>query len=197
MTESAVFADKVAAKIWAQYFRRLERLIRALDETQRRELEIEIKGHLMESFQSQTSGSEAERLLNAIERLGEPESYIKPMLAERLLSSASKSLRPIYVLKGLYYHFVGGVRKVFAGGLFVLGYILIFILAASGVLKIFFPRHVGLFLYEKGGFLFGMTLNPERVRTEVLGYWIIPICLGLAFVLYIGLTKLLKVLKKK
>jgi len=197
MTENTIFSDKVTAKIWAQYFHRLDRLIRVLDETQRRELELEIKGHLLESFQSETSGGEAERLLNAIERLGEPESYIKPMLADRLLSSASKSLRPTDVLKGLYYHFVGGVRKVFAGVLFALGYVLVFILGMIGILKIFFPGHVGMFFNENGGFLLGMDLKPEHVRTEVLGYWIIPICLGLAFVLYIGLTKLLKVLKRK
>lgn len=197
MTENTIFNDKVAGKIWAQYFRRLEALVLALDETQRRELELEIKGHLLESYQSETAGGEAERLLNAIERLGEPESYIKPMLAERLLSSASRSLRPKYVLKGLYYHFVGGARKVLAGVVFAVGYLLVFVLALIGVLKIFFPRHVGLFLYEQGGALLGMDVKPEHVRTEVLGYWIIPICLGLAFALYVGLTKFLKVLRKK
>jgi hypothetical protein len=195
MTVNVIFSDKVTAKIWAQYFRRVAGLVRALNETQKRELELEIKGHLLESFQSETSGGEAERLLNAIERLGEPESYIKPMLAERLLYSASKSLRPTYILKGLYYHFVGGVRKVFAGGLFAIGYILVFILASIGILKVFFPGHVGMFLYEHGGFHLGMDLKPEGVRTEVLGYWIIPICFVSAFILYIGLTKLLKVLK--
>ncbi|RPI70607.1 MAG: hypothetical protein EHM45_24640 [Desulfobacteraceae bacterium] len=197
MSEKSLFTDKVAEKIWAQYFRRLDRWLRALDETQKQELILEIKGHLLESLQSEPSESESERLLNAIERLGEPETYVKPMLAERLLTKASKSLKPKDVLRGLYYHFVGGVKKIFAGIIFVFGYALAVSLALIGLLKVFFPGRVGLFLFEKGTLLFGLSVKPEGARTEVLGYWIIPICLGSAFLLYIGLTKLLKVLKKK
>jgi uncharacterized membrane protein len=196
MIQDHLFSDNVATKLWAQYFRRLEQSLRALDEDQRRELILEIEGHLLESYRSEATGSEAERLLSAIDRLGEPETYVKPMLAERLLAKASRSLRPTDVLKGLYYHFVGGVKKVFAGILFVVGYLVTFCLALIAALKIVFPGHVGFFIFEKGDILVGMDVKPEGVRTELLGYWIIPICLGLSLLLYVGLTKFLKILKK-
>ena len=190
------FSDRVAEKIWAQYFRRLDRLMRPLDEVQRRELTLEIKGHLLESFRGETAGSEAERLLNALDRLGEPESYIGPMRADRLLTKASKSMKPWDVLKGLYYHLPGGSRKLFLGILFVLGYILDVGLVLMAVLKPIIPNHVGLLLFNDGDVIFGFGLDSSNLKTDVFGYALIPICLILAAGLYFGLTKLLKALRR-
>jgi hypothetical protein len=196
MTGEHFFSDRVTEKIWAQYFRRLDRLIRPLDEVQRRELTLEIKGHILESFHSDTAGSEAERLLNAFDRLGEPESFIGPMRADRLLTKASKSMKPGDVLKGLYYHLTGGSRKLFLGILFVLGYILDVGLVLMAVLKPIIPNHVGLLLFNDGDFVFGFGWDTSNLKADVFGYFIIPICLILAAGLYFGLTKLLKALRK-
>jgi uncharacterized membrane protein len=190
------FSDRVAEKIWAQYFRRLDRLIRPLDEVQRRELTLEIKSHLLESFRGETAGSEAERLLNALERLGEPESFIGPMRSDRLLAKASKSMKPKDVLKSLYYHLAGGTRKMFLGILFVLGYILDVGLVLMAVLKPIIPNHVGLLLFNDGDVIFGFGRDTSNIKTDVFGYALIPICLVLAAGLYFGLTKLLKALRR-
>lgn len=190
------FSDKVAERIWTQYFRRLDRLIRPLDEIHRRELTLEIKSHLLESLQSEMMGSEAERLLNALDRLGEPESFIGPMRADRLLTKASKSMKPKDVLKGLYYHLAGGTRKLFLGILFVLGYILAVSFVLMAALKLILPGHVGLLLFNDGDVTFGLALDVANLKSDVFGYWIIPICLALAVGLYFGLTKLLKALKR-
>jgi uncharacterized membrane protein len=197
MNDEHYFQDPIAEKIWRQYFNRLDRLLRPLDETQKRELTLEIKGHLLESFAADQTGAEAERLLNAIERLGEPEEFIRPMLADKLLTKASRTLSPGAVLKGLYYHLVSGARRVFFGILFVLGYLLAVCFALMAVLKVFFPKHVGILLFEKGDLVVGFAYDLKNLRTEVLGYWIIPIGLGLALILYLGLTKLLRKLKRK
>ena len=196
MNGEQFFTDKVAEKIWAQYFRRLDRQIRPLDEVQRRELTIEIKSHLLESFRGETTGSEAERLLNALDRLGEPESFIGPMRSDRLLTKAAKSMKPKDVLKGLYYHLAGGTRKLFLGLLFVLGYILDIGLVLMAVAKVIIPSHVGLLLFNDGHGVFGMALDVTGLKSDVFGYGIIPICLALAFGLYFGLTKLLKALRR-
>ncbi len=190
------FSDRIAEKIWAQYFRRLDRLIRPLDEVQRRELTLEIKSHLLESFRGETAGSEAERLLNALERLGEPESFIGPMRADRLLTKASKSMKPRDVLKGLYYHLADRTRKLFLGILFVLGYILDVGLVLMAVLKPIIPRHVGLLTFNNGDVIVGFGWDTSNLKTDVFGYAIIPICLILAVGLYFGLTKLLKALRR-
>lgn len=197
MTGEFIFKDPVAEKIWTQYFGRMNRLLRALDETQKRELTLEIKGHLLESFESERAGSEAERLLNAIDRLGEPESFIGPMRADRLLAKASRSFRPKDVLKGMYYSLAGGTRKVFLWLLYVLGYVLVICLGLIAFLKIIIPKHVGLLLYDDGDFVFGFALNLTGFRSEVLGFWIIPICAISAIGLYFGLTRLLKVLRRR
>jgi hypothetical protein len=196
MNGEQFFSDRVAEKIWSQYFRRLDRLIRPLDEVQRRELTLEIKSHLLESYRGETAGSEAERLLNALDRLGEPESFIGPMRADRLLTKASKSLKPRDVLKGLYYHLAGGSRKLFLGILFVLGYILDAGLVLMAVLKPIIPSHVGLLLFNDGDVILGFAGDASNLKKDVFGYALIPICLISAVGLYFGLTKLLKALRR-
>ncbi len=197
MTGESLFADPVAARIWAQYFRRMNRLLRPLDAEQAGELKLEIQGHLLESFRSDSAASEAERLLNAIDRLGEPEAFIGPMRADRLLDKASRSFRPLDVMKGLVYHLAGGTKKAVLGALYVLGYLLAVGFGLIAVLKVFVPRHVGLFLFGDGDVIFGFAVDVTRSHREVLGLWIIPLGAIAAFGLYLGLTRLLRLLRNR
>jgi len=197
MSTEPVFSDPIAERIWNQYFRRMDRQLRPLDGEQAGELKLEIQGHLLESFRNAPAGSEAERLLNAIDRLGEPESFIGPMRADRLLTKAARSFRPRDVVKGLVYHLASGTRKAVLGVVYVLGYLLAVCFGLIAVLKTLAPRHVGLFLFGDGDVVFGFANDLTRTYREVLGFWIIPLCAVAAFGLYLGLTRLLKLLRSK
>jgi phosphotransferase system glucose/maltose/N-acetylglucosamine-specific IIC component len=63
------------------------------------------------------------------------------------------------------------------------------------ILKLFFPKNVGLFIYNSGGVAFGVIGDPTNVRREILGYWIIPIGIVLSLLIYLFLTRLLRELK--
>jgi hypothetical protein len=188
-----LFSEKVAAKIWEQYFRRVNRFSRTLDPDHQKELKLEIQDHLYESFGHEEGESEAERLLGAIDKIGDPEEYIRPMVADRLLMSASRSLNPKSIFKGLYYNLFGGIKYFFVSLFYTMGYLTCFILWLMALAKPFVPDYVGLFVYQSGSFGFGLIGGPTAGREELLGYWIIPIGVTLGLLIYLGLTRLLRV----
>lgn len=197
MKTKEIFSKKVTVKIWDQYFRRVNRFSKTLDRDLQKELQLEIQDHLYESFKQETGESEAVRLLNAIDKIGDPEEYIKPMVADRLLSSASRTLNPKTILKGLYYYLFGSIKRFFVSLFFSIGYLIVITFGIIAILKPFFPNNVGIFL-DKDGFPtnIGIIGDSSPLQTDVLGYWIIPIGIVVSLLLYLGLTKKLKILKR-
>lgn len=190
-----LFSDKLTQKIWSQYFRRVRHFSKSLNSDIQQDLKLEIQDHLYASFRNETGESEAERLLNAIDKIGNPEEYIKPMIAGRLLVDASQTFNPKMIAKGLYYYIQKGVKNFLFSLLFFFGYFIVLIISLLTILKIFCPEYVGIFLHSNGKYSYGFDANSVNT-TELLGYWFIPIGIVLSLLLYVGLTKLLKVLNK-
>ncbi len=185
------FKNTITKKIWDQYDQRLQHILRRTDKEEKKELLLEIKSHLLESFRQDPAESEEEKLLNAIDRLGEPEIFLRPLIAERYMAKASRTLSPKDVARGLYFSLFIGFKKAVISFLLGLGYILAFILAAMAVFKPFFPNHVGVLLFNDGSIIAGLSINSSGVKTDYLGYWVIPLSAALAVLIYIGLTKYL------
>ncbi len=190
------FLDPVAVRIWEQYFKRLERAIRALGNEQRSEMELEVQDHLLQGFRETAGANEAERLLLAIENLGEPDVFIKPMLADRLLDKASRTFFPKDIGSGLYYYVFGSMRQMLLGLFFTAGYLVSFGLVMMAVMKVFFPSHCGLLVFADGDWVFGFKLHHAGLKSDLLGYWVIPLGLAAGALIYIGLSKLLRLLKQ-
>jgi uncharacterized membrane protein len=190
-----LFVETVTEKIWHNYFRRVNRCSKALETHQQKELVLEIQDHLLESFKQETGTTEADRLLDAIEKMGAPEEFIKPLVADKLLGKAVKTFNPKTVLKGLFYYLSISIRNFLLGILFTIGYITAVGMALMALLKPFFPHHVGLNLYKNGDFVLGIDWDITGSTGEVMGFWVIPVCTTLAVLIYFGLTRLLKLLR--
>ena len=195
MKVEKILSDTVAKKIWHQYFRRVKRCAKPLNSNQQEELILEIQDHLLESFKQETGDYEAEKLLNAIDKLGDPEEYLRPIIADRLLSSASNTLNPKTVFKGLYYDLFGNIKGFLLSVAFSLGYLAAFVFAVLSILKIFFPDNIGFFINETGGILIGI-IGGESLKTDILGYWDVPLGLLVSSIIYLVLTRNLKVVKR-
>lgn len=195
MKTEELFQDTITLKIWKQYMLRLATVLNPLDNELREETTLEIQAHLLESFQHEEGESEADRLLNVLKKMGEPEVYLKPMIADKLIVKGSRSMKPAIIFKGLYYSFSRGFKKVVQACLFGLGYLIVFWLGFMALLKPFFPKNVGLLLFEEGDASFGLILDSTGLKTDVFGYWIIPGGFVLAVLLYICLSKWLRFLK--
>ena len=195
MNGEKILSDTVAIKIWHQYFRRVKRCAKPLKSNQQEELILEIQDHLLESFKQETGDKEAEKLLNAIDKLGDPEEYLRPMIADRLLSSASSTLNPKTVFKGLYYDLFGNIKSFLLSLAFSLGYLTAFVFAVLSILKIFFPDNIGFFVGQNGSILIGI-IGGESLKTDILGFWDIPLGLLVSLIIYLVLTRNLKVIKR-
>ena len=191
MNVKKLFSNKLAQKIWDQYFRRVRWFSKSINFKLQEELKLEIQDHLYESFNREVGESEAERLLNAIDKIGDPEEYIQPMVAEKLLSNASQTLNPKTVVQGLYYYILGGAKEFFVAMLVGIGYLISFISAFMAILKPFFPKTSGLLIHKNGGFALGIIDDVKDIRTDVLGYWIIPVGIILSVLIYLGFTRFL------
>jgi uncharacterized membrane protein len=195
MNVEKLLSDTVAKKIWHQYFRRVKRCAKPLKSNQQEELILEIQDHLFESFKQETGNKEAEKLLNAIDKLGDPEEYLRSMIADRLLSSASSTLNPKTVFKGLYYDLFGNIKSFLLSLAFSLGYLTAFVFAVLSILKIFLPDNIGFFINKNGGVLIGI-IGGEPLKTDILGYWDVPLGLLVSLIIYLVLTRNLKVVKR-
>ena len=190
------FESKVSERIWDNYLNRIQKLLKKIPKDQKEELLLEIKSHLYESIQNDTDGKEEEKVLNAIERMGDPEDFIKPLIADKLLLSASKTMKPNSVFLSLVYKSFINIKYAFGALLFSIGYSLSFILIVIAFFKIITPSNIGFYKLGSGKFEFSMFSTAPQTE-EILGYWIVLIGLLAAVLIYVLLTKLLKLLISK
>jgi len=192
-----ILTDKLSLRIWSRFFEQVNRILRQVPKDQRDEIVLELQGHILESIQHDDADSEPDRIMNALDKLGNPEEFLRPLVAEKLLTSGARSLKPSALFCGLYYNMFASARHVLLSLVFAAGYVILAILLFASVMKLFVPEF-GLYIHNDGGFTLGTTAEEIRnVSTEVLGMWLVPLGIASAAVLYIALTKLLGALMKK
>ena len=183
------FDDSNAQRVYNNYMRRLQKVIKPIPAADREEVLMEFNSHIYEGIQSNDEASELESLLDAIDKLGAPDEVLKPLVADKLLEKATRSFNPLDVLRALVANITNGVA-----------YIIFFLLYSSLAIFIYliYARlvydGVGLF-YRDGEFsAFGRQSNTEGLD-EVLGPWFIPVMIVCIIVFYILITLLLKLKK--
>ena len=183
------FSDPAAQGLWNGYVAQVDRMV-ALIGPEAAELSEDLRAHLADSFASDTSGSEIDRLQRAIGRLGQPSEFLRPMLADELLERGARTYDPSLISRGLYHTIRSGSRRALSAIAFAAGYILLAIFAAMTLLKPFFSDHVGLIRGPNGSLTFGIV--SEGAGEELLGLWSIPLTLALCALLYVLLTRALR-----
>jgi len=191
-----IFEDSNSIKIWKNYFKRVDKIIAVLDKNSQNETKMELHDHLYNSYLEQEGKEEVGKLLTAIERLGEPDDFLKPIVSEKLLREGSKTLSPKTLFKGLLYNVSGSIKNLFTTLFFSFGYLVTFIFGLMSFLKFVIPEKVGLFIWPDGSWNFGIVKSTKGAE-ELFGFWIVPIGLLVAFFLYYLLTQILKLTFKK
>jgi hypothetical protein len=189
-TDNPTFTQKDAQEIWTDYLRQVEKLCGLLDKRQKADIQMELKAHLLESFIQLDSGDEVDRIRAAIAKLGQPSEFIPLWVEERLLDGAQpgSSTRNLFFL--LRSNAAKGVKQ-FAFSMTVgFGYLLSFYFFLMSVMKVFFPDHVGLYVSSTGIPMLGYVDSEDFV--ELLGPWLIPVCLGAAILLQFLSNRLIR-----
>jgi uncharacterized membrane protein len=89
------------------YLECLRRHLAGLPRRDREDLLLEIRSHIHEAFLNDTSGSEIERILRILDRLGEPSQVLAHRVGPGLIRSGVLRKLPFYVGAGVLLIFIG------------------------------------------------------------------------------------------
>lgn len=191
------FTDPAANRLWEDYFVRVNRLL-THSGADRKELLTDLEAHVADSLIANTQGAEQsteiERLQSALARLGQPEEYLRPLLADELIDRGTRTYVPLTIIRSLFHAVLAGSRRATIACGFSLGYLCLAIFVAIAVLKPVWRDHVGVFQGENGKIRAGIFSLPGSDQ-DMLGWWTTPIALLLAALVYVGLTKSLRALR--
>lgn len=194
------FKDKNSNRIYQDYVSRVQNAIKVLDKKSRQEILLEINSHIYEGmmYDSENQKGEVEKLLNILEKLGQPEVFLKPLVAEKKLEEATKSFNPVKIAKALALNIGNGISYVIFSILYL--FLSTFILLI--IAKFVSPENVGFFYYPDETFMFGYnsSVKPHDYQYERLGNWFIPAMLLSAVISYLFITlslRLKRTLKNK
>jgi hypothetical protein len=190
--------NSVSRRIWENYSKQINRIIKPLADKQKEEILLELQSHLYESMANDCAADEESRVLNAIEKLGDPNVFLQPIVKDKLLYNTLKSLSPVNVLLLFFKNLFSGIKKFVYSILIGVGYLISSILFLAGFFKIFY-HEVGFYYFGPPWYKFFIGVVDIKVNKngkELLGFWLIPLGIGASILIYYGLTKLLNRLNK-
>lgn len=170
------------------YLRRLIWALQSLPKDDRVGITGEIESHLVESAER---GGQA--LRSAFAGLGHPSVLARSFIEEFELSGAVNRAMPGTLLVNMLSRGSRSIAAFSAGTAALLLYVVAFALLVVAAAKPIAPRLVGAWQVDghlrSAGFLAG---GGPAGGVEILGYWIIPIAVGVAVVAYAAATRLLR-----
>lgn len=188
----------ISKRIWNNYLKQVNRIIKPLNYDQRNEILLELQSHMYESMSVDPFEDEESKILNALERLGDPVLYLQPIVKDKLLYNTLKSLNPVGILKLVYKNLLSGSKRLLLSVCIGIGYVVSTIFFLTAVLKIF-NDNVGIYYLGPKWyhFIIGTVKNPNDPHIkELLGFWLIPIGISGSIIIYYALSKLLNKLNK-
>lgn len=192
------FKNRSSTLIYRDYLKRLEKNLKHSSAKDRKNILMEFNSHIFEGIQryGNIEVNETEKLMEVLNKLGDPQDVLKPMIAEKKLEEATRTFNPIHVFKALVLNITNGVKYIFFAFLYL---VLIGFLIIIGA-KINNPKEVGLYFKDGDFYLLG-KMKPELIESvsanEVLGNWFIPFFLLLTVLLYIIITFLMRITARK
>lgn len=198
MNAEIKFKSEISQRIWNNYIKQVHRIIKPLKNDQKNEIIMELQSHVFESMTHDLESNEETKILNVIEKLGDPVLYLGPIVKDKLLYNTLKSLNPIGIISLFFKKIFSGFKGFLLSILIGIGFIISAMLFLSGALKIFF-HEVGIYYLGPPWYhiVIGTVKNPNDPSVkDLLGFWLIPIGICTSIIIYYALTKLLNRLNK-
>jgi hypothetical protein len=180
------FDSTDAYEIYANYIEQVNGIISMLHKEDILDIVNEIDSHIYESFLANKAIlQEDERITAVLRNLGEPLSYLMPLIAEVIAEGQLKQPVSKYDIPGI----LRGIRAALrTGGKYVITSILYLLIVSCGLLavaKIFYPRTTGLFIADGNFAGFGYLSQINAGAIELLGYWMIPAMIASCVIFYL------------
>lgn len=191
------FTDNNAKRVYSDYINRVKNAVKSLDNETQNETLLEINSHIYEGI-TLSQQNEMEGLLDVLEKLGNPDIFLKELVAEKQLEEATRSFNPVKIFKALLLNITNG----FSYFIFLILYFTLFSFVFLIFAKIFNPENVGLFYRKNHFFILGKAKisDIDIQQYEYLGAWFIPfmiLCIIVFYVLITFLIRLKKAINKK
>ncbi len=186
------FVSTTTQRIYNDYLKRVEKCIIILSKEDKKELLMEINSHIFEGMQRFSDNNETDNLLTVLEKLGVPEEFLKPVIADKKIVQAIRTFNPKDVFQALLLNFKNGIIYSVFALLYLLLFVFVFFIGA----KLISPTKTGLFYLDKNFQAFGFLKNTDGMN-DILGFWFIPLVIIIAIVFYLLITLLLRFTKKK
>lgn len=189
--KSIKFKNTTSQKIYDNYMRRMKRTVSTLNKADSEEVLLEFNSHIFEATLSPKDIPEEDLLLNVLDKLGDPEEVLKPLIADKKLAEATRTLNPVHIFKALVLNIGNGISYF----IFSILYLSLFGFVYTIYLKIINPKEVGLYFVNGTLETLGTYkgINPNDNVVEVLGNWFIPVMMACIIVLFIIITLLLRI----
>lgn len=170
-----------------RYLSRLEAELAAVPAPDRREILLETRSHVLE----RTSRSPSRSVEDILAELGPPEDYARQFLAE---PEPRRTARP-GALRGIARLATGRWTTLPLFFVVIGAYAVAALAFAIGVWKLIEPNGTGLLINDFGGGRRSVHLvvsDPRQQGREVLGYWLVPIALGISVGIHLAMSALLR-----
>ena len=92
---------QAAEKIANDYLDRLSNMLTGMPVSDRREFINEIRSHIYDSYMSESTGDEIERILTVLRKLGEPADVISSRMPQAVEDMGKKKKAPLYILAAI------------------------------------------------------------------------------------------------
>jgi len=178
------------------YLARLRAALIGMTVSEREDIVEEIRMHIRERSSDQQSS------LNAVlAGLGSPELLAEQYRTGMLVQKARTSRSPFLILRAALRWATTGIEGFLVFVIAILGYATGIAFLLLALLKPFFPQYTGFWVGPDQfsfSFRMGATMtNPASPVHEVLGWWLIPICLTVGSLSLALTTKLLQFLFRR
>jgi hypothetical protein len=176
------------------YLRALQGRLRGMDDAEVREIVEELHSHIVDKATTgnvvTSAGVEA-----ALAALGSPEDLAAEYMTNEVLARAEVSRSPLRILDSVFRWATLSVAGFWVLLGTVTGYFLGFAFLLCAVLKPFHVPTAGLWVYPSGGGERDFSLrlgfgSPPAGGHEVLGWWVVPLGLGIGCALILLTTRL-------
>lgn len=183
-------APAIHAKIKA-YLERLDVAVGSFPHAEARDIVREIQAHISDKLGGDSNDAAVEQVLAS---LGPPEALARNFRMELLLTRASRSFSPWFLLRTTGRWARTGAKAFAVFMIALVGYSVGLALTTTLIMKPFVPS-VGLWVGQ-GSLDFGTPSNMAHMH-ELLGQAYVPVTTALAFVIVFGTTRALQWLIQK
>jgi uncharacterized membrane protein len=178
------------------YLARLRAALKGMTLEEREDIVEELHMHIRER-----AGDGSASLENVLAGLGPPEKLAEQYRTGLLLQHARSSISPLVILRATMRWARTGVEGFVVFLIALWGYAMGVGFVVLALLKPIFPDRTGLWIGPGVfDFSFRMGLNPYYRSSnvhEVLGWWLVPVCLIIGSLSMLATTKAIQLLTKR